>query len=216
MRAAARLAGVRRAAADGRLARRARRTSTQDVAAADVLDQARVRRGARRRRAGRGLAARAARACGSAGCPGRAGRAGARDVGARRGRAARRRRRRERAELVLGGTWNACPLNIAVLSLPVFVAALWAMKGLAPTRPALAGAAAGLLAGAVGAVVYTLHCPELAAPFLGTWYVARHADPDRARRVHRTAACCAGDFLAPVAPGRRPARGQRNSSRIGA
>lgn len=76
-----------------------------------------------------------------------------------------------RAELVLGQTWTACPLNIAVLALPVLVAALWGLKGLAPTRLRLAGAAAGLLAGATGAVVYTFHCPELAAPFLGIWYV---------------------------------------------
>jgi hypothetical protein len=45
------------------------------------------------------------------------------------------------------------------------------MKGFAPTRLRLAGAAAGLAAGATGAAVYSLHCPELAAPFLGTWYV---------------------------------------------
>jgi hypothetical protein len=77
----------------------------------------------------------------------------------------------QRAALVLGQTWNACPFNIAVLSAPVFAAALWGMKGFAPTRPALAGAAAGLFAGAVGAVVYAFHCPELAAPFLATWYV---------------------------------------------
>jgi hypothetical protein len=77
----------------------------------------------------------------------------------------------QRVALVLGQTWNACPFNIAVLSAPVFAAALWGMKGFAPTRPALAGAAAGLLAGAAGAVVYTFHCPELAAPFLATWYV---------------------------------------------
>lgn len=77
----------------------------------------------------------------------------------------------QRAALFLGQTWNACPLNIAVLSAPVFAAAMWGMKGFAPTRPALAGAAAGLFAGAAGAVVYFFHCPELAAPFLGTWYV---------------------------------------------
>jgi hypothetical protein len=77
----------------------------------------------------------------------------------------------QRAALVLGETWNACPLNIAVLSAPVFAAAMWGMRGFAPTRPALAGAAAGLFAGAAGAVVYAFHCPELAAPFLGTWYV---------------------------------------------
>lgn len=76
-----------------------------------------------------------------------------------------------RAELLLGQTWAACPFNIAVLSLPVFVAALWGLKGLAPTRLAWAGAAAGLFGGAAGAVVYAFHCPELAAPFLGVWYV---------------------------------------------
>jgi hypothetical protein len=58
-----------------------------------------------------------------------------------------------------------------MLSAPVFAGVLWAMKGLAPTRLRLAGVAAGLLSGAVGALVYSLHCPELAAPFLGFWYL---------------------------------------------
>lgn len=77
-----------------------------------------------------------------------------------------------RASLILGASWNACPFNIALLSAPALVAALWAMKGLAPTLPVLAGAAAGLLAGAGGALVYTLYCSEMAAPFLSVWYVA--------------------------------------------
>ncbi|MGB0128517.1 MAG: NrsF family protein, partial [Rhodocyclaceae bacterium] len=55
--------------------------------------------------------------------------------------------------------------------LPAFAAALWAMKDLAPTRLRWAGAAAGLLAGTLGAAAYSLHCPELAAPFLALWYV---------------------------------------------
>jgi hypothetical protein len=75
------------------------------------------------------------------------------------------------SELLLGKTWKTCPYLIAMLSLPVFVAVLWAMKGLAPTRLRLAGAAAGLLAGATGAVVYCVHCPELEAPFIGIWYL---------------------------------------------
>jgi len=33
----------------------------------------------------------------------------------------------------------------------------------------LLGLCAGLLAGAAGAVVYALHCPELDAPFLFVW-----------------------------------------------
>jgi len=74
-------------------------------------------------------------------------------------------------ELLFGRTWTSCPLLIAMLSIPMFVAALWAMKGLAPTRLRLAGAGAGLLAGAVAALVYCLHCPELSPPFLGVWYL---------------------------------------------
>jgi len=76
-----------------------------------------------------------------------------------------------RAALVLGETWRVCPLAIAGLAAPGFVAFLWAMRGLAPTRPARAGAAAGLLAGALAATAYTLHCPESQAPFLAVWYL---------------------------------------------
>jgi hypothetical protein len=77
----------------------------------------------------------------------------------------------QRSQLFFGETWNSCPFLIATLSVPGFVAVMWAMKGLAPTRLRLAGAAAGLLSGAIGAVVYSLHCPELAAPFIGFWYL---------------------------------------------
>jgi hypothetical protein len=83
----------------------------------------------------------------------------------------------DRLALMLGQTWAVCSLLIAMLSLPVFAGTLWAMKGLAPTRPALAGAAAGLLAGAVATAVYALHCPEMAAPFLATWYLLGMAIP---------------------------------------
>lgn len=83
----------------------------------------------------------------------------------------------QRMALVLGETWATCPFNIAALSVPAFAASFWAMRGLAPTRPALAGAFSGLLAGAVGATAYCLHCPEMAAPFLGTWYLLGMALP---------------------------------------
>ncbi|MGC2519653.1 MAG: DUF1109 domain-containing protein [Burkholderiales bacterium] len=78
----------------------------------------------------------------------------------------------QRAPLFFGETWASCPFLIALLSAPVFVGLLWAMRGLAPTRLALAGAAAGFLSGAIGALVYCLHCPEMAAPFVGFWYLA--------------------------------------------
>jgi hypothetical protein len=78
----------------------------------------------------------------------------------------------ERIELVMGSTWEYCLYYVPTLSVPVLVATLWAMRGLAPTRLSLAGAAAGLLAGAIGALIYALHCPEMEAPFIGVWYVA--------------------------------------------
>jgi hypothetical protein len=77
----------------------------------------------------------------------------------------------DRGALLLGFSAASCPFTIAFLSVPLFVAALWAMKGLAPTRLVLAGAAAGLLSGAGGALVYALYCPEMAAPFIGIWYL---------------------------------------------
>jgi hypothetical protein len=77
----------------------------------------------------------------------------------------------DRAELIFGQTAGVCPFRIALLSIPLLAGIFWAMRGLAPTRPRLAGAAGGFAAGAMGALVYSLHCPELAAPFLGTWYV---------------------------------------------
>lgn len=83
----------------------------------------------------------------------------------------------ERPAMLWGTTWRTCALSIALMAAPVFVAALVALRGLAPTRPALAGAAAGALAGGAGAAVYAIHCVELAAPFLAVWYVAGIALP---------------------------------------
>jgi len=77
----------------------------------------------------------------------------------------------QRAALFFGETADSCPLLIALLSAPAFVAVMWAMKGLAPTRLRLAGTAAGLLSGAIGALVYSLHCPESGAPFVAFWYL---------------------------------------------
>jgi hypothetical protein len=78
----------------------------------------------------------------------------------------------DRMPSLMGQSWRICALSIGLMALPVFAAALVALKGLAPTQPALAGAAAGALAGGVGAAVYALHCMELTAPFLAVWYVS--------------------------------------------
>lgn len=76
-----------------------------------------------------------------------------------------------RAELFWGRTWRTCPPLIALISLPLFGAALHLVRGLAPTRLRLAGAAAGFGAGAAAAAVYCLHCPEASAAFVGCWYL---------------------------------------------
>lgn len=78
----------------------------------------------------------------------------------------------KRAMLLLGKTWDQAPFDIAILSIPALAAAFWAMKGLAPTRLALSGAAAGMLAGGIGAIAYSFYCTEMAAPFVGIWYLA--------------------------------------------
>jgi len=83
----------------------------------------------------------------------------------------------DRMPALMGQSWRICAASIGLMALPVFAAALVALKGMAPTRPALAGAAAGALAGGVGASVYALHCMELTAPFLAVWYVSGIAVP---------------------------------------
>lgn len=83
----------------------------------------------------------------------------------------------ERVTMVLGSTWRSCPFNIALLSLPGFAALMWGLRQAAPTHLRLAGAAAGLLAGALATLAYALHCPEMQAPFLAVWYVLGLALP---------------------------------------
>ena len=76
-----------------------------------------------------------------------------------------------RVHLLLGTTFTVCPFLIAFVAARLFLAFLWILRNLAPTRLRWAGAGAGFAGGSIGALVYTLHCPELAAPFIGTWYL---------------------------------------------
>ena len=78
----------------------------------------------------------------------------------------------ERVATVLGHSWQRCPVAILALSLPALAAAFWALRGLAPTRARAAGAAAGLFAGALGAIGYALACNELSPAFIAVWYSA--------------------------------------------
>ena len=78
----------------------------------------------------------------------------------------------EQRALCLGRTALMCPWIIGALAIPIFVAALWALRTLAPTRQRLAGFSAGCLAGAAAAGLYALHCEETAAAFVVSWYTA--------------------------------------------
>jgi hypothetical protein len=75
-------------------------------------------------------------------------------------------------QLMFGRSASVCPWIILVLSVPIFVGAVWAMRGLAPTRLGFAGLAGGLMAGGAAAWIYSFHCDETAIPFLAIWYSA--------------------------------------------
>jgi hypothetical protein len=75
-----------------------------------------------------------------------------------------------REALIMGSSAFRCPLYIVALSLPFLVVNIVTLRSLAPTNLPLAGFAAGLMAGALGAWVYAFHCGEEGLPFLAIWY----------------------------------------------
>lgn len=77
-----------------------------------------------------------------------------------------------RSGKLMGHSALFCPVAILLMSLPMLGAALWAARELAPVRPGLAGAAAGMLAGGVAALAYGLACTEGALVFVAVWYSA--------------------------------------------
>jgi hypothetical protein len=76
----------------------------------------------------------------------------------------------ERVGLWLGQTWRLCSPLILLLSVPIYVGLIAAVRSLAPIHPMRTGAAVGFAAGALAATLYGLHCPEQGAAFVVTWY----------------------------------------------
>lgn len=74
------------------------------------------------------------------------------------------------AGLVLGHSSRVCAFLVTFTALPTLAATFWALRRMAPTHLTLAGLGAGLFAGAAGAFVYSFHCTEGSAPFIGIWY----------------------------------------------
>jgi hypothetical protein len=75
------------------------------------------------------------------------------------------------SQMVQGETWEVCSLLIAFLSAPIFIATFWAIREMAPTKPALTGFMAGLFSGGLAACIYCLHCPEYSPVFVSIWYL---------------------------------------------
>ena len=76
-------------------------------------------------------------------------------------------------------TWSAttigknniiCLVYISLIGLGPLAIFLWTLRYAAPTRPTLAGAAAGLLAGGIGASFYAAQCTDDSPLFVATWY----------------------------------------------
>jgi hypothetical protein len=72
----------------------------------------------------------------------------------------------------LGHSYSYCPLNIGLLSLPIFAGLCRSLRRSAPTRLRAAGFVAGLLSGAIAAFLYGLFCTESSVPFVTSWYSA--------------------------------------------
>jgi hypothetical protein len=71
---------------------------------------------------------------------------------------------------LVGTNAMICLPMVPVLSLAPLVATLLILRRGAPASPALAGAAAGLLAALCGASLYAFHCFDDSPLFVATWY----------------------------------------------
>lgn len=76
----------------------------------------------------------------------------------------------EWGQRLIGSNAIFCLKSIPFLAAAPLVAALLALRQGAPEHPALAGAAGGLFAGAIGAALYATHCPDDSPLFVATWY----------------------------------------------
>jgi hypothetical protein len=72
----------------------------------------------------------------------------------------------------MDGSSLTCLVAVAALAMAPLALFLSALVRGAPTRPALAGAAAGLMAGGLGAAAYAIHCPIDTPGYVATWYPA--------------------------------------------
>jgi hypothetical protein len=71
---------------------------------------------------------------------------------------------------LVGSNSRVCMTAIPLMSLPLLFASILGLRHGAPTRPALAGAVAGLISSGLAATFYASHCPDDSPLFVATWY----------------------------------------------
>lgn len=72
--------------------------------------------------------------------------------------------------MILGDQWLECLLSIPVIAIAPFAIIVWTVRQAMPTDLRRAGALAGLVAGALSATGYALHCADDSVPFVALWY----------------------------------------------
>jgi hypothetical protein len=73
-------------------------------------------------------------------------------------------------DMIVGDRWLECLVSIPVIAIVPFAAIILALRRAAPTDLVRAGALGGLIAGAVSATGYALHCMDDSLPFVALWY----------------------------------------------
>jgi hypothetical protein len=71
---------------------------------------------------------------------------------------------------LVGSNSKVCLTAVPLLSLPLLAASLIGLRHGAPTRPALAGAMAGMLSSGLAATLYASNCTDDSPLFVATWY----------------------------------------------
>jgi hypothetical protein len=71
---------------------------------------------------------------------------------------------------LVGSNSKVCLTAVPLLALPLLAASLIGLRHGAPTKPALAGAMAGVLSSGLAATLYASNCTDDSPLFVATWY----------------------------------------------
>ena len=71
---------------------------------------------------------------------------------------------------LVGSNSKICMTAVPAMALPLLAGALIGLRHGAPSRPAVAGAIAGLVSAGLAATVYAAHCADDSPLFVATWY----------------------------------------------